>query len=131
MTLTDQQRRVLEKTTPNYTATLVDDSTPTPLPIPLLQISTIVLTFYDRRTNTIINSRTAQDVKNANNCTVHATTGLLTWSMQVADTTLVTTADFAEDETEEHCALFEWVLTNGKRGKFLTRFYIVQLVKVT
>lgn len=128
MPLSDDDRRVLEKTTPVYTATLVDEDENA---IALLSISTMTLTFYDRRTGTIINSREAQDVKNANGVTIHATSGLLTWTMGVADTTLVTTADFAEDDEEEHVGLFEWVLTNGKRGKFITRFLIVQVVKVS
>jgi len=128
MPLTDKERTVPEQTTPLYTATLVDESD---VAIPLSSISTIALTYYDRRTGSIINSRNSQNVKNANNVTIHATSGLLTWELQVADTTFVTPASFSEDETEEHVALFEWTLSNGRRGKFTTRFFVTQIVKVT
>lgn len=132
MSLTDTDREILEKTTPIYKATLIDEENDD-APIPLTQISTITLRFYDQRTGTYIrgSADTAQDVKNTNNVTIHATSGLLTWKMQVADTTLVTAADFLEDETEEHVALFEWVLTNGYRGKHIERFQIVQVLKIS
>lgn len=130
MPLSDTSRNILEKTTPVYRATLVDVTNDN-APITLASIDTITLTFYDQRTGGIINTRNAQNIKNANNVTIHATSGLLTWTLQVADTTLVTTADFLEDETEEHVALIEWTLTNGKRGKHIERFQIVQVLKVT
>lgn len=125
--LTDTQREILEKTTPVYKATLVDENDD---PIPLADISALTLTYKNRRSGAVINSRNGQNILNANNVTVHATTGLLTWSMRTADTAIQdSTLDV--DTREEHVALFEWTLTNGSAGKFQTRFFIVQMDSVS
>jgi len=127
MSLSQTARRILEKTTPVYTATLVDESDQ---PITLASITTITLTLYDRQTGAIINTRTAQDIKNANQVTIHATSGLLTWSMVSADTA-IQNADLPAESLEEHVALFQWVLTSGKVGKYECSFDIVQVEKVS
>lgn len=94
-----------ERATGTYNATLVGNDGVTP--IPLAQLVTLTLTLYAiiaDGTESIINARNAQSVLNLNNCSYHATSGLLTWSIQILDTTLVEpTLPF-----ELHRALFEW-----------------------
>ena len=126
MGLSSVQRRIDEGTTPVYSATLRDEAS---VAIPLASISTIQLTYYDRGSGTVINSRDDQNVKNANNVTIHATSGLLTWSLQPEDTAIIGTSWDAGD-VETHIALFEWTLTNGKRGKKEVRFDVINLKKV-
>jgi hypothetical protein len=97
-----------EQETGRYTATIVGNDGVTPLPGATL--STLVLTLYVIKqdgTDGIVNSRNAQNVLNTNNVTVSAA-GLLTWTVQVADTTLVEAIPF-----ERHLALFEWTWPSG------------------
>ena len=113
---------VKEKTGAQYTTTMKDaDGTA----IPLANISTITLTLYNRGDGSIINSRgtpAAQDVKNANNVTIHATSGLLTWAIQADDNPIVSSAVPVNDR-ETHIALFEIAYTGagtpGKREVYL------------
>jgi len=96
-----------ERTTGIYTTTLEDE---TGAPIPLALISTLELWLYNVKTAAIINSRgvmggAGQDVKNNNNVTIHATSGLLTWQLQTLDNVIV--QDFRT--TEEHRAVFRAV----------------------
>lgn len=92
-----------EQTTASVTAQITGNDGVTPLP--LASISTLVLTLYATKsdgTDAIINGRNAQNVLNAGNVVV-SITGQLTWTVQIADTTLV------EDlPVERHIALFEW-----------------------
>ena len=107
-----------------YTATL-EDSTETA--IPSANISAITLTFYDVASGDIINSRDDQDVKNANNVTIHSTSGLLTWTMQAADNVIV------DDDLawEHHRALFEFVFSGtGSPGKHISQLMVRNLSKV-
>lgn len=71
-----------ERTSGDLTFTLKDNLG---VAVPLATITSLRVTLYDRSTGTIINSRNNQDVLNANNVTVHATSGLVTWSVQPAD----------------------------------------------
>jgi hypothetical protein len=86
-----------------YTATLVDEAG---APVVLAAVSTLTLTYYAVASGTIINNRNAQNVLNANNVTLHATSGLLTWIGQVADTTCSATTP--EGAYEHRRALFTW-----------------------
>lgn len=102
---------VLEGETPTYSATLTDD---TGAVLPAAALSTLTLTLYVITTNgtiTYLNGRNQQNVLNANNVTVTAA-GLVTWSIQVADTTLVEAIAF-----ERHIALWEWGWGTGRAGK--------------
>ena len=90
---------VTERTSSRYTATLKDAAGNV---LPLSSIVTAELTLKNVDTDAVINGRTAQNVKNANNVTIHATSGLLTWSMQPADNVIVT----AGVEHELHRAVF-------------------------
>jgi len=97
-----------EQSTGQYTATIVGNDGVTPLPGATL--STLVLTLYAIKadgTDGIVNARNAQNVLNANDVTVDAA-GLITWAIQVADTTLVEAVPF-----ERHLALFEWTWPAG------------------
>jgi hypothetical protein len=114
-----------EKTTGQYTAVIVGNDGVTPLPGTTL--ATLTLTLYAIKadgTDGAINSRTAQNVLNLNNVTISAA-GLLTWAIQVADTTLVEDLPF-----ERHIALFEWTWAGGA-GKHEVVLVIQNLHHVT
>jgi len=97
-----------ERQTASYTATIKDF---TGAALAVANISTAQLTLA-LRDGTIINSRDAQDVKNTNNVTIHATSGLLTWSIQPGDTQMID--EYAV--TERHVATFDIVrATTGER----------------
>ena len=109
---------VEEGTTPVFTVTLQDQAS---APIPLVALTTLTLTSYDVRTGTIINSRNAQNVLNANNGTYHATSGVFTWALQPADTARVTAAT----RIEEHAALLQWSWDSGaKVGADVTQYFV-------
>lgn len=97
-----------ERTSGKYTAT-IQDAAGTALP--LASIVSAVLTLTDIKTGTVINSRDAQDVLNANNVTIHNTSGLLTWSLQPADNVIVTSSE----EWELHLAVFDIVYSTDQR----------------
>lgn len=99
---------ILEQSTGQYTATIVGNDGVTPLPVATLL--TLTLTLYVVKTDGTIgyvNSRNAQNVLNLNNVTVNSA-GLLTWLIQVGDSTLIEALPF-----ERHIALFEWTWANG------------------
>ena len=108
-----------EKTAPTHTFTVTDEDDNA------VQPTSLALTYYDRATGDIINSRTDQDVLNANNVAV--TNGIVVWSMQEADTSLVGTAS---DRGEIHIAEWDWV-ANSKRARHRTTIRIVNFEKVT
>ena len=109
---------VEEGTTPIFTVTLQDQ---TSAPIPLVALTTLTLTSYDVKTGTIINGRNAQSVLNANNGTYHATSGLFTWALQIADTARITAAT----RIEEHAALLQWSWDSGtKVGIDVTQYFV-------
>jgi hypothetical protein len=66
-------------------------------------LSAATLTFYDLKTGTIINSRNAQNVNQANGVTI-ADTGVVTWLMPPADNPIIN--DKATQET--HVAVFDF-----------------------
>lgn len=88
--------------------------------VPLTDISTATLTLKDESGNTI-NSRSAQNVKNANNVTIHSTSGLVTWAMQAGDTTVAGTAAAVGVE-----ARFVFTLTDGQVHHVHLAFVVVQ-----
>ena len=90
--------------TGKYTGTLKDADG---VVIPLTSISALTLTLTDAATGTAI--RSSQDVLNAHNVTVHATTGAVAWSIQAADTALVTSGA----ASEEHVAEFTCTFSGG------------------
>jgi hypothetical protein len=119
---------VKEKTGAQYTTTMKDaDGTA----IPLANISTIKLTLYNYADGSAINSRTTQDVKGANNVTIHDTSGLLTWAIQANDNPIVS-SDIPVGDKETHIALFEIAYTgNGAPGKHEVYLLVKYLGKVS
>ncbi len=117
-----------EKTGAVYTAYLKDaDGTV----IPLGNIGTITLTLYDVSSGDIINTREDQDVLNANNVTIHATSGLLTWEMQADDNPIVS-ASLRVGAKEHHKALFEFAGNfTASPGKHEVDIKVLNLGKVT
>ena len=119
---------VLEKTTPAYTATVRDDAGNA---LPAASLTTLTLFLYvikaDGTTQYIRGAAGApQDILNANNVTVDAN-GLVTWSLQITDTTLVETLDF-----ERHLAVFTWTWSAGaKTGRHQVVFVVKNLDVVT
>ena len=92
---------VPERSMALYTAYLKDE---TGTVVALAAIATLTLTVRDRLTNTVINARSAQNVLNANNVTVHATSGLVTWTLQAADTTPLNRNQVYADHVAEFAA---------------------------
>jgi hypothetical protein len=86
-----------ERSSGVITATLNDE---TGAPVPLASMTALTLTLYDQATRGILNSRQNQNVLNANNVTMGAANGLVTWAVQPADQACVS----GKDET--HVALF-------------------------
>jgi hypothetical protein len=115
---------IAEKTTQVLTCTIKDE---TDTVIPVAQIGTLTLTLYNQESRSIINTRDNQNVLNANNVTVHSTSGLLTWLLQPADTAIETTSK----SIEVRVALFQWTFGSSKQGKHEIVFKIRNLEKVS
>jgi hypothetical protein len=112
---------VEEGTTRLYTATLKDEAD---MGIPVSSIVTITLKQWEPVTEAIVNGRDVQNVKNANNVTIGdtgPTAGLLTWTMQPADTAIV---QAPPPPVEFHRALFEFTYNTDRKGKHEVRFRI-------
>ena len=129
MVLTHAQRTVKENSTFQYTATLKDE---TGTVIPLSGVTTFTLTLYDLALGSIINTKDGTDILNANNGTIHATSGLFTWVAKPADNIIVGAGtDILVGKTEEHVALFEWTYNSGlDSGRQELHIYVEQLAKV-
>lgn len=118
---------IKEGTTPKYTATLQDEDGTA---IAQADITSITLTLYNLSATTrdIINSRSAQDINNTNQVTIHATSGLLTWSMQAADTAI----QDSNKRVERHRALFVFTWDSGaKKGVHEVDFDVENIEKHT
>ena len=95
---------VLEKTTPKYTAVVRDNAGAA---IPAASLTTLTLLLYVIKADGTYSylrgsAGTGQNVLNTNNVTADAN-GNITWSIKVADTTLVEDVPF-----ERHIALWGW-----------------------
>jgi len=96
------------------TFTLVDNAG---VVVPLTDIAQATLTLFDLETydpigsplRGIINTRDDQNVKNANDVTIHATSGLVTWEMQGDDNPI----NIRRRQIERHRAEFRFVTTSG------------------
>ena len=93
-------------------------------------IVALTITLYDKLTGTAINTRTAQDILNANNVTVHATSGLITWEIQPLDNVIVGTT-LKTNKSEEHVALIEGTYDTSKKFKKEIKIKVVNLEKVS
>src|SRR3989304_5129447 len=101
---------ILEGASGTYTAPLVGNDGVTPLSNITLQ--TLTATFYVIKTDGTLGyirgtAQAAQDILNTNNVTVTAG-GLISWSVQPADTALVEALAY-----ERHIMLFEWTWPGG------------------
>tara|TARA_R110000803_G_scaffold210718_2_gene283391 strand:- start:20222 stop:20602 length:381 start_codon:yes stop_codon:yes gene_type:complete len=126
MTLSSIDRRINEGQAFTYTATLKDSAE---VALAQADITTITLTLYNLADGSIINSRTAQDVNNVNEVTIHATSGLLTWSALAADA-VISDDTIEADKTETHVALFEFAYGTGLGGTHEFVHYIKKLTNV-
>jgi len=129
MAISDAQRIINEGNTFTYTATLLDASGAAIL---LSSISTITLTQFVAGTGTIVNSRDGQNILNANNVTINATSGLLTWLGQPGDSAIVGT-NRAPGILEQHYAIFKVAYLAGVSTKYLNHpveLNILQLQKI-
>jgi len=90
-----------ERTSARYTATLTDE---TGAAIDGTALDAATLTLYDAATGTVINSRSAQDVKNTNGVTISAA-GELVWVLAPADNAILGVAAL---ETHVAFFLFTW-----------------------
>lgn len=92
-----------ERCTALYQATLEDENGN---PIPLVSISALTMTLIEVSAGGIVNSRSNQDVLNANNCTLHATSGLFSWQLQPDDNSIDNQITPRINQSEEHLATF-------------------------
>lgn len=116
----DLRVQINEKDTYRFTATLKDEDGTV---IPLASLTTLTVSLYRKADPTIfVNSRNAQDCKNANDGTFHATSGLFTHLFKVLDSTFQSGVTASMDS---HCALFIWTYNSGaKRNSYLLELQI-------
>lgn len=99
---------VLERTSARYSGTLKDELGNV---VPGANLTALLLTLYDLETGTVLNSRSAQNVLNANGVTVDGS-GVVVWLMDPADNAIVTTGR----SSERHRAVFDIQWGTGKRS---------------
>ncbi len=115
---------VCEKTTTQIELQLTDQDDAA---LAKASLGTVTLTLYERKTGTILNSRSAQSVLDVNGGTV-SSTGLLTLILSNLDNALVSQSP----SSEEHVALIEWTWSSGTRfGKKELTFTVMNQLKVT
>ena len=122
-----RQMIVPEKSSgPRITMTLIDELG---APVPLAAIATATLTIYarDEPTQPIINSQSGIDIKNANQGSIHATSGLLTLFLNWPDNTIVNTAN----DIEWHRVLIQVTYNTSKNLNFEIDIPVRNLNKVT
>ncbi|MDO8357284.1 MAG: hypothetical protein Q7U76_12915 [Nitrospirota bacterium] len=111
-----------ERETPDYSFTLRDSAG---IVVPASLIDSATLTVQVVHTGAIVNARSAQNVKNANNVTI-SEEGRITWSMQPLD------AAIADDTKliEVHRALFRFVWNGTREKPYEVDFEIRNLSKM-
>lgn len=98
-----------EKETGTYSFTLKDEAGDVVI---AESLTSATLTLYEPNSGAIVNGRNAQSALNANNVTIGAD-GLVTWSIQLADVTILD----ATRGSEIHRALFFFSWAGGTKGK--------------
>ncbi len=88
--------------------------TETGVAIPLATLTTVTLTLVDRNTGTVINSRDAQNVKNANGCTIDAA-GNLTLTLTPSDNPVLGTLNDGAEEV--HIGTLQWTWSAGAKER--------------
>jgi len=111
---------------PVMTMTLVDELA---APVPLSAVGTATLTIYarDEPTQPIINSVDHVNIKNTGRGTMHATSGLLTVSLETADNSIQNSAN----DLEWHRFLIEITYNSTKALKYEIEAPVRNLQKVT
>jgi hypothetical protein len=114
-----------ERSTAKYTTdALLDEDGAV---VPAASLTTATLTLYDLTTGTILNSRSSQNILNANNVTITAG-GVLSWVLQPADNAIVND----RPDQEIHVAVFDLRWDAGvSRCVHEVRFLINNIDKVT
>ena len=92
-----------------YTAALTDENGTA---IAAANLSAFTLTLYEKSTETVINSRNAQNVLNTNNVTVDAA-GVVTWTIQPGDTAIIR----PDAHYEDHVGVFVATWAAGTKRK--------------
>ena len=119
---------LLQDTTGIYTFELVDQDGDA---IDVGQLETVTLTYYDKETRQIINTREAQDILQANNVIILTDTGppivtTLRWDIQQEDTVIID----GRRELETHIALFEWTWATTRKGVHEVQFQVEQITYI-
>lgn len=123
---------ILEGTTPSISATITNKAGAA---IPLASLTTLTLTLYniDDSACPIINSRNAQDVKNANRVTVDAN-GNLKWTLAPEDSAIATPSALTDQHPyNTHWAVLRWTYTEDSLpqvGSHIIEFQVWNLQKV-
>lgn len=104
-----------EETTTPVTLTFTSDGT---TPIPLANVNSITMDLIDVVSGDTINSRSSQDVLNTNNCTMHATSGVFTWTVQPEDNIVYSTARTPVGRREQHLATGVLIYDTTKKRPF-------------
>lgn len=91
-------------------------------------LATLTVTLYDRTTLAVINSRSAQSVKDTNNGTV-ATDGTLTLRLGASDNVIVGTS-VAVGALEEHVVRLQWTWSDGVETRNGFDEWVMQVEKV-
>lgn len=117
---------VAEQTTVRITATLYDEAG---VVVPSAAVSALTLTLYSRDSaaKEIINSVSAVNILNTGRGTLHATSGLLTLTLDPADNSII---DDTQD-LEWHRALIQGTYGGGKSFKHEIDWRVRNLNKVT
>ena len=105
-------RSILQTQTGVYSFTVTDELD---AHLPVGSITAFTITYYDRETKQILNSRQDQNALNLNGVAV-ATSGCVTtatWTLTPLDTIIYD----SRRETEYHIALFQWTWSLGAKSK--------------
>lgn len=108
MPLPSDERTCPAGSTPHITFTLRNTALTA---IPLASMVSLTVTLWDEATGKTI--RNAMSILNENNGTMDATSGEVTWYLQIADTTLVSADPNIPKETRRMVIGFSW--TEGSR----------------
>ena len=119
---------LLQDTTGIYSFEMVDQDE---VAIDVAQLETVTLTYYDKETRQIINTREAQDVLQNNNVIITTVAGppivtTLRWDIQQEDTVIVD----SRRELEMHIALFEWTWATTRKGLHEVQFQVESILYV-
>lgn len=101
---------VAEQTTCKITGTLKDESG---VALALATLDTLTLRLLLKATGAVILATT--DIKNVGRGTVHATSGLVTITLTMADNSIVDTTR----DLEYHRAQVRWTYSSGAKGGFM------------